>query len=79
MNKNETKVPHDPKVIRYQLNVMPEDGIPKYFWDANTPFPSIVANQELLIEGKTYIVKNVWHDFSWTDSELRCLTSIIVQ
>ena len=73
-----SKVPHNPKAIRYQLNVQPDGSIPKYFWDSNTPFPSIVANQELLIEGQSYIVKHVTHDFSWTDSELRCITGIIV-
>jgi hypothetical protein len=73
-----TKVPHNPKVIRYQLNVQEEAGRVIYPFDSDSPFPAIVAKQELLIEGKSYIVKHVIHDFSWTDSELRCITGIIV-
>jgi len=73
-----TKVPHNPKVIRYQLNVQREAGVATYSFDSDSPFPAIMAKQELMIEGKRYIVKHVTHDFSWTDSELRCITGIIV-
>jgi hypothetical protein len=73
------KIPHNPKPIRYQLNVIEQTGVVIYPFESDSPFPAIVAEQELLIEGKRYVVKHVTHDFSWTDLEMRCSTGICVE
>ena len=69
---------HNPKKIIYKFNISHDEFlVPREFFDADTPFPTVHREDELFINGKRLRVSKVYHTITEAKDHIDWLTVVV--